>query len=156
MRGSRHATASAAARRSASSAGGLAEERGHQLAAPAAALALELRAGLGVAFDRVGRERLDVGEDRLGEQAEHVGLDARPRGGGGQPPPGDPRAHAIGGLQRVQRAALAQLAAAERDVDLAPGPRAPDGLRISSTNCRSASVTPVRTPRPNEPSSGRA
>jgi hypothetical protein len=34
--------------------------------------------------------------------------------------------------------------------------RAPAGERISPRNWRSASVTPVRTPRPNEPSNGRA
>jgi hypothetical protein len=112
--------------------GGLADKHGDQLLATAAALALEPRAGFGVALDRVGRERLDVGEDRLGEQAEHVGLDARLPGGGRQPPPRHARADAVCGLQRVKRAALAQLAGAERDVDLAPGAtcagRAPDQL----------------------------
>ena len=108
----------------------LADERRHQFVAQAAALALEARAGFGIALDRIGRERLDVGEDRLGEQAEDVGLDARACGGGGQSPPGDPRAHAIGGLKGVECATLAQLAAAEGHVHLAPRAtrpgRAPD------------------------------
>ena len=52
---------------------GLADKQGDQLVAPAAAFALEPRPGFGVAFDRVGRERLDVGEDRLREQAEDLG-----------------------------------------------------------------------------------
>ena len=110
--------------------GRLADERGHQFVAQAAALTLEARAGFGIALDRIGRERLDVGEDRLGEQAEDVGLDARACGGGGQSPPGDPRAHAIGGLKGVECATLAQLAAAEGHVHLAPRAtrpgRAPD------------------------------
>ena len=37
-----------------------------------------------------------------------------------------------------------------------PGPRPRSGSRISATNWRSASVTPVRTPCPKLPSSGRA
>jgi hypothetical protein len=37
-----------------------------------------------------------------------------------------------------------------------PWSRSPEGLRINSTNWRSASVTPVRTPWPKAPSSGRA
>ena len=100
---------------------GLADEHGDQLLAAAAAFALEPRPGFGVALDRVSRERLDVGEDRLGEQAEHIGLDTRLPGRGGQAPPCDARADAVCGLQRVERAALAQLTCAERDVDLAPG-----------------------------------
>ena len=47
------------------------------------------------------------------------GSSARARGGRGQPPPRDPRADAVGGLERVERAALAQLAGAQRGVDLA-------------------------------------
>ena len=103
----------------------LPDEHGHQLAPPAPALALEPRARFRVALDRVGRQLLDVGEDRLGQQTEHLRLDAGALGGGGQAPPRDPRAHAIGGLESVERATLAELTRAERDVDLAPGTARP-------------------------------
>ena len=84
---------------------------------------------LGVALDRVGGELVDVGEDRLGQQAQRLGVEARPRGPArGDPPPGDPGADPVGGLQRVQRAPLAQLAAAELDVDLAARPAAGLGI----------------------------
>ena len=43
-----------------------------QLAAAAAAHVLDLGLRLGVALDRVGRELVDVGEDRLGEQAQAI------------------------------------------------------------------------------------
>ena len=73
MRGSRQPTVSAAARSIGLVRRRLADERRHQLVAAAAALALEARTGFGIALDRIGRERLDVGEDRLGEQAETSG-----------------------------------------------------------------------------------
>ncbi len=61
---------------------GIAEEQGEQLAAAALALALLLALGLRVALDRVRRELVDVGEDRLGEQAELLRIRApAPRGG---------------------------------------------------------------------------
>ena len=101
--------------------GRVADEQAHQLAAPVAALSLEPRASLRVALDRVGRELLDVGEDRLREQAEHLGVDPRARGGGRQAPPGDPGADAVGRLEGVERAALPQLPGAERRVHLAAG-----------------------------------
>ena len=37
----------------------------------------ELGLRLGVALDRVGRELVDVGEDRLGQRVQHLGLEAR-------------------------------------------------------------------------------
>ena len=125
VRGRRQPATSAAARRSASAAGGSRTSKRHQLATAAAALALEPRASLRVALDRVGRQLLDVGEDRLRKQAEHLRLDSRARGGRGEAAPGHPCAHAIGGLEGVERAALAQLASAERRVDLATRGRGP-------------------------------
>ena len=48
--------------------GWIAQEQGEKLAAPDLALALLLALGLRVALDRIGRELVDVGEDRLGQQ----------------------------------------------------------------------------------------
>ncbi len=107
----------------------LAGQQRRQLAAPAAALVLELGLGLRVALDRVGGEFVDVGEDRLGEQAEHLRVEPRIPPGCGDPPPGDPRPDPVGGLQRVERAALPQLAAAEGDIDLTA--RLPARLRVA-------------------------
>ena len=102
----------------------VAQQQRDEGAPPPAALALEPRARLGVALDRVRRELLDVGEDRLSEQTQHLRVDVRAAGGLGQPPPGHARTHPIGGLQGVERAALPQLAAPEPDVDLAARARA--------------------------------
>jgi hypothetical protein len=85
----------------------------------AAALVLALGLGLGVALDRVGGELVDVGEDRLSQQAERLGVEARLAPGRREPSPGGAGADPIGGLQRVERPPLAQLAAAELDVDVA-------------------------------------
>ena len=107
----------------------LAHQQRRQLVAAPAAQVLDLGLRLGVALDRVGRELVDVGEDRLGEQGQHLGLEAGLRPAGRRdPPPGDPGADPVGGLQRVEAAALAQLAAAERDVDLAARPAAGVGV----------------------------
>ena len=100
----------------------LADEHRRQLAAAGAGDVLDLGLRLRVALDRVGGELVDVGEDRLGEQAQLLGVEAGAPGRGGDPPPGDPGPDPVGGLQRVEGPALAQLAAAERDVDLAADP----------------------------------
>ena len=90
---------------------------------------LDLGLRLRVALDRVGGELVDVGEDRLGEQAERLGVEVGRAGRPARdPPPGDPGADPVGGLQRVERPALAQLAAAEGDVDLAADPAAGLGI----------------------------
>ena len=97
------------------------EQQREQLAAAALALALLLSLCLGIAFDGVGGELVDVGEDRLGEQAELLGVGAAPPGGRRDVAPGDTRADAVGGLQRVEGPALAVLPAAQPDVDVAAG-----------------------------------
>ena len=90
-----------------------------QLAPAAAADVLDLGLRLGVALDRVGGELVDVGEDRLGQQAQLLGVEARPggrrrRSAARRPGPRPGRRPA------ASRAVLRpQLAAAEGDVDLA-------------------------------------
>ena len=81
-------------------------------------LARSEQLGLRVALDRLGRELVDVGEDALCQQVHRLRGHARRRAGRGQPPPGHPRAHPVGGQQRVETAALAPLAAPQRAVDL--------------------------------------
>ena len=119
---------SAAASSSACAGGRVAQQQRDQLAPAALALALALRALLRVALDRVGRQLLDVGEDRLGERADHAAVEAGAPRRLREPPPGHARADPVGGLQRVERAALAQLAAAEPDVDVAAGLAAAVGV----------------------------
>src|SRR4029079_18396304 len=98
---------------------GIVDEERRQLAAAAPADVVALGLGLGEALDRVGREFVDVGEDRLGEKAQRLWVEPRPAAGRRKVSPGDPRADAVGGLERVEGASLAQLSAAERKVDLA-------------------------------------
>ena len=125
---------------------------------PAAALALArgLRLRLGEARRGLGRDLVDVGEHRLAEVVERVGREAGARAGVDEPPPRQPRADAVGGQQRVQRAALAVLARAEplvgvaRAADLAPSPTSRSTKRLS------AIWTPKRTVSPKRPSIGRA
>ena len=111
----------------------------------------------GVALDRVGGELVDVGEDRLGEQAQRLGLEPARRAGCGEPPPGDPRADPVGGLQRVERPPLP----AARRGRARRRPRGPargraSGSRIRATNWRSASLDPGPDAAAEAPSSGRA
>ncbi len=72
--------------------GRVSQEHGYQLPPPAAAFALEPRAGLRVPLHRVGRELLDVGEDRLGQQAQQLGIEPGAAGRRGHPPPRHARA----------------------------------------------------------------
>ena len=74
-----------------------------------------------VALDGLGRELVDVGEDCLGEQRLGAAVNAGGTGGGREAPPCDTRADAVRELERVERASGAQLAAAEREVDLTAG-----------------------------------
>ena len=147
----------AAARRSTSAAGGSRSSSAGQLPAAAATHVLDLGLGLGVALDRVGGELVDVGEDRLGEQAQLLGIEAgtpcrQPRSAArrlgrrpGRRPAGSrgcgPGAARRGRARRRPRARRRGRAS---------------GSRISATNWRRASSTPVRMPRPKLPSSGRA
>ena len=110
--------------------GGLAHQQHDELVTAPAAHVLALRPGGRIAVDRVGGELVDVGEDRLSQEAEDLRVEPGLAADAGEAAPGDAGANPVGGLQRVQRAALAQLAAAERDVDLAPQPAA--GLRIAN------------------------
>jgi hypothetical protein len=59
-----------------------------------------------------------------------LGVHTVATGGGGHPPPGDPRPHAVGGLQGVQGPPLPQLAPAQADVDVAS--RLPARVRIAN------------------------
>jgi hypothetical protein len=63
-----------------------------------------------------GRRRhpVDVREDRLGDEVHGPGLDSAGLAQRGGPPPGHPRADAVGRLQGVQGAARAVLGASER------------------------------------------
>ena len=99
--------------------------------ARAAALALAGGGRLlgGVALDRLAGDLVDVGEDRLAEAVEDRRLEVRAHAGLDEPPPRDLRADAVGGEQRVERAALAHLQAAELEVD-APVALADGGRRL--------------------------
>ena len=99
----------------------LAHQQRDQLVPATLALALAARARLGVALHGVRGDLVDVGEDRLGQQAQRAPVEAGRHGGAREPAPRHARAHAVGRLERVERAALAQLAPAEPHVHLAAG-----------------------------------
>ena len=95
------------------------------------------------------RELVDVGEDRLGEQVERPRLEPGRSPAAAQPPPGDAGAEAVGGQQRVEAAAGAQLAAAEVDVDLRGRRRARRRCAPPGRELRAAPrSTPVRSASP--------
>ena len=115
--------------------GRVAQQQHDQLALAPAALALEPRARLGVALHRVGRQLLDVGEDRLGQQAQHLGVDVRPARRVGHPPPGDPGA-------RPGRRTAASRACGPGAARRARAPRTPRGpVRARPRGCGSARRT---------------
>jgi hypothetical protein len=70
------------------------------------------------ALHRVGGELVDVGEDRVGQRAEDVGRQLGAEAGVRQSPPRHPGPDPVRGLQRVQAASFAHLAAAQAAVDL--------------------------------------
>src|SRR5204863_341342 len=72
-----------------------------------------------VALRRRRRDLVDVGEDRLGERVQRLGIDAALVPRLGEPAPRHPRARAIGREQRVERAAVARLRLPEALVHLA-------------------------------------
>jgi hypothetical protein len=83
------------------------------------ALALGRGALLGEALDRLGADAVDVVEDGAGQAVEGARLVPGRLAGGQEALPREARADAVGAEQRVEAAAGAHLAAAERDVDLA-------------------------------------
>ena len=96
---------------------------GHDCADKGAVLALALSSIDGllecVALDGLGRELVDVGKDGLGEQCLRGAVHAGGSGGSREAPPGHSGADAVGELERVEGAAGSELAATERQVDLA-------------------------------------
>ena len=77
---------------------------------------------------------------------------SRPRARLDEAAPGDARADAVGGQQRVERAARAVLAGAEPDVGLPRAARSGGSPASTSTKRLSATSTPNRTTWPNRPS----
>ena len=71
----------------------------------------------GEAFGGLGGELVDIGEDRLGQEHQRLRSQARLKAQRGQAAPGDAGAAAVGGEQRIERAAGADLAAPEVDGD---------------------------------------
>ena len=100
---------------------GLEQQQLDQLGAAAAAHVLDLGLGLGVALDRVGGQLVDVGEAGLGEDRQRLGAEVGAAAGVGEAAPGDAGTDPVGGLERVERPALALLAASEGAVDVAAG-----------------------------------
>ena len=98
--------------------------------APALALALGRRPLLREALDGLGADAVDVVEDRARQAVQRPRLVTGRLAGGDEALPRQPRADAVGLLERVEAAALTHLAATEEHVDLArAGPRPPDGRR---------------------------
>jgi len=78
---------------------------------------------VGVARHRRGGELLDVGEQGLGQPEDRVGLEAVVVARGRDAPPQDPRADAVGALQRVHRAPVTVLDPPELEVHRGVGQR---------------------------------
>ena len=124
--------------------------------APAAlGLARRLRLRLGEARGRLGRDLVDVGEDRLAEVVERVGRRSRPA----CPPR---RSAATPAARRRGRRRAARPASGRRGTrPRRAGRRCRAGSRggspaSTSTKRLSATSTPKRTPRPKRPSIARA
>ena len=132
-------------------------EQPHEPPPQPLALARRGRLLLRVALRRLGRELVDVGEDRLAERVDGVGLRARRRG----PPP---RSAATPAASRAGRRTAARRGCARRASRRGrgsrrcrrPRPSSPVGSSIRSTKRPSAFSTPSRTTRPNSPSIARA
>ena len=94
-----------------------------QREAPAKAVRLTCsgRLLLRVALGGERRDLVDVREDRLGEQCQRPAIDVRLDRKRRDPSPRHPGAELVGGEQRVERAPLAVLAAAEAAIDVARG-----------------------------------
>ena len=107
----------------------LAGQQGRKLTTATPAHVVELGLGLCVTLDRVGREFIDVGEDRLGQQTQLLGIEACLPRGRREVAPGNPGSDSVGGLQRVEGPPLAQLAPAKDQIDLAS--RLAPGLGIA-------------------------
>ena len=90
----------------------VADEHPHQPPAAQLGLAGCRRLLQRVALGRLGREHVDVGEDRLGQQIQRLGLEPGRDAGGGEPPPGHPGADPVGAEQRLEAAPGAHLPAA--------------------------------------------
>ena len=131
--------------------GRVGEQQRDQLAPPPAAQVLDLGLRLGEALDRVGGELVDVGEDRLGQERQRFGPDPGPPAGVGEAPPGDPGADPVGGLQRVERAPGALLAAAERQVDLAARVAPRVGIADQGDELGQRLLHPAPDPAPEAP-----
>ena len=96
----------------------VADEHPHQPAPAELGLAGRRRLLQRIALRRLGGEHVDIGEDRLREQIQGLGLQPGRDPGGGKPPPGDARADPVGAQQRLQAASGTHLAASERPVDI--------------------------------------
>ena len=77
--------------------------------------------GGGIALHGIGGELVDVGEDRLGQQAGRGGVDPGSFARFCGPAPGQARSDAVGGLERVEAAAGSHLTRPQRAVDRRPG-----------------------------------
>ena len=128
------------------SAGGSRTSSPHQPAAPQLGLAGGRRLLERVPLGRLGREHVDVGEDRLRQQVQRLGLESGRHAGRREPPPGDAGADPVGAEQRVEAAPGAHLAPAERRVDVRAGDR-PAGLDLGQEVAAAPPARPPGCPR---------
>ena len=133
-------------------------EQPHEPPPQPLALARGGRLLLRVALRRLGRELVDVGEDRLAERVDGLGLQAGVLARLHEAPPRQPRAEPVGGQQRVEAAPRAHLAAAEVHVGArGRGRRRRSGPRSGRRSARARSRRRAgRRARTRPPSRGRS
>ncbi len=129
----------------------IAEEQRRELSPAAAAQVRDGCLRLGVAVHRVGGELVDVGEDRLRQHGQRLGLQVGTAAGGGDPPPRHPGADPVGGLERIEGTADPLLPLAQRHVDLAARLAAGVGVADQGDELKQCLVHPGADPLAKAP-----
>ena len=131
------------------------EQQGREPPPQPLALARGGRLRLRVAVGRERRELVDVGEHGLGQEGQRAAVDAGLDRDRRDPAPGDPRAEAVGGEQRVERASLAVLAPAEPAIHRVAGAAVEVGVGDQVDELRQRLLHPGQDPGA-EPAAERA
>src|SRR5436190_19842044 len=105
---------------------------------------------LRIPFHGVGGELVDIGEYRLGQNAQHLGVESGSPSRRRLSSPRDTCPDPVGGLQRIEGASLPKLAAAQAAIHLATLPAASIGVAEQGDELaqRLRNAGPQATPEP--------